>query len=124
MRIITVRTESFIERSLITLTNFTARYAKVAHPHIELSISERIVFATLSTTRADKRTNPATYYVSEWENVAFVGDAFEPAKALCGGEVIDVIRGSQTFEKDSRGNPKFRQTVFEFKLSELNRDKN
>lgn len=103
----------------MVLNNFTARYAKVINPHIDLSVSERIVFATLRTSRADKRTNPVTYHTSEWSNVAFVGEAFEPAKALCGGEVIDVLRGSQTNEKNSKGVAEFKQTVFEFKLSQL-----
>lgn len=103
------------------LNNFTARYAKVVNPHIDLSISERIVFATLKTSRADKRTNPVTYHTSEWVNVAFVGDAFEPAKAFSGGEIIDVLRGSQTNEKNAKGVLEFKQTVFEFKLSETKR---
>lgn len=101
------------------MNNFTARYAKVINPHIDLSISERIVFATLKTSRVDRRTDPVTYHASEWENVAFVGDAFEPAKALGGGEIIDVLRGSQTNEKNAKGVCEFKQTVFEFKLSEL-----
>ena len=80
---------------------------------LDLGVSERIVFATICTTRADKRTNPPTYHASKWENVAFVGDAFEPARALCGGEIIDVIRGSQTYEENSRGEKELRQTIFE-----------
>lgn len=105
------------------MNNFSAKYAKVSNPHIDLSISERIVFATLTTSRTDKRTDPPTYHTSVWENVGFVGNAFEPAKAFCGGEIIDIVKGSQIREKNGRGEYDFKQTVFEFKLSELKRNK-
>ena len=101
------------------MNNFTAHYARVANPRIDLSISEKIVFATLYTTRTDKRSNPPTYHESVWMDVAFVGEAFEPAKALSGGEIIDVVRGSQVNERNSSGELKFKQTVFEFRLSDL-----
>lgn len=103
------------------MINWQARFAIVRNPHIDLSVSERIVFADLQTSRVDKRKivdgKPA-YIRSVWFNVAFVGDAFEPAKALHGGEYIDVLRASQTYEKDKNGKYFLNMTVYEFDLSE------
>lgn len=106
------------------MINFTCRYAKVFEPQIKLDISEHKVFANLSTSRKDNRTEPPTYIRSVWKNVAFVGEAFEPAKALRGGEVIDVIRGAITNEKNLKtGKTYTNLVVFEFALSDLKKSK-
>ena len=101
------------------MISFTCRYAKVYEPRINLNISECKVFANLSTSRKDNRTDPVSYIRSVWNNVAFVGEAFEPAKALRGGEVIDVIRGAITNEKASNGKTYTNLIVFEFTLSDI-----
>ena len=102
------------------MLNFTGRFLYVSIPAIRLDVSERIVFANLTSSRADKRTSPVVYHRSYFYDVQFVGDAFEAAKALKGGEKIDVIRGMHTNEKDGRSGrcyPKY--VVFEFELSPL-----
>lgn len=66
----------------------------------------------------DKRTDPVSYHHSEWPNVAFVGSAFEAAKAFTGGEVIDVQRGSATMETAPSGTS-LKLTVFDFLPSPL-----
>jgi len=102
------------------MINFSCRYAMVFEPHIELKISEHKVFANLTTSRKDNRTDPPTYVRSTWYNVAFVGEAFEPAKALRGGEKIDVIRGAITNEKKpNTGKTYTNFVVFEFDLSDV-----
>ena len=106
-------------KEIVSMVNFTARYAKVSNPNINLSKSERIVFADLRTSRADKRTDPPTYHSSDWKGVAFLGDAFEPAKALSGGELIDVVRGSIRNEQNANGEYSLSLTVFEFRLSDV-----
>lgn len=92
----------------------------VYEPQIKLDISEHKVFANLSTSRKDNRTDPPTYVRSTWYDVAFVGEAFEPAKALRGGEKIDVIRGAITHEKNAKtGKTYMNLVVFEFALSDV-----
>lgn len=101
------------------MMNFSCRYAMVFDPQIKLGVSERKVFATLTTSRKDNRTNPPSYHRSTWYDVEFVGDALEPAKALHGGEKIDVIRGAVTHEKNTKtGKSYYNFVVFEFTLSE------
>lgn len=101
------------------MINFTCKYAYVFDPKIKPEISETTVYANLSTSRKDKRTNPIKYINSNWSNVAFRGDAFLPAKELKGGEKIDVIKGSITHEKDEKSGKTFLNlVVFEFALSE------
>lgn len=101
------------------MVNFTCRYAMIFEPQIKLDISEHKVFANLTTSRKDNRTNPPTYVRSTWYDVAFVGEAFEPAKALRGGEKIDVVRGAITNEKKPKtGKSYLNLVVFEFALSD------
>lgn len=100
------------------MLNFTGRFLYVSNPSIRLDVSERIVFANLTSSRADKRTNPVVYHRSYFFDVQFVGDAFEAAKALKGGEKIDVIRGMHTNEKDEHSGRYYsKYVVFEFELS-------
>lgn len=101
------------------MINFEGKFIRVFDPKINLQVSEKTVFATLKSSRKDNRTEPPTYHRSCWYNVAFVGDAFEPAKAFKGGELIDVLRGCITREKKGE---KFylNLTVFEFVLSKSN----
>ena len=101
------------------MINFTGKFIKVYDPNIKLQVSEKIVFATLKSSRKDNWTDPPTYHTSVWYDVAFVGDAFEPAKAFQGGELIDVLKCCITREKKGE---KFylKLTVFEFALSQSN----
>lgn len=103
------------------MINFTGKYMMVFEPQIKLNVSEKKVFANLTSSRKDKRTDPPTYIRSTWFDVAFVGEAFELAKTLSGGEVINVTKGAITNEKSSKNNKYYTNlTVFEFELVEKN----
>lgn len=98
--------------------NFTGKYVTVFNPEIKLDVSEHTVFANLSTSRKDNRTVPPTYKNSSWLGVRFVGEAFEPAKALRNMDKIDIIRGAISNEKNEKnGNFYLEIVVFEFSLS-------
>lgn len=102
------------------MLNFTGKFVTVFEPHIKLDVSEHTVFANLSSSRKDNRTEPPTYKSSSWFDVRFVGEAFEPAKALRNLDKIDIIKGAITNEKSS-SNGKFytELVVFEFSMSDL-----
>lgn len=107
------------------MVNFKGHYMMVFNPQIKLDVSECMVFANLTSSRKDSRTDPPVYYRSTWFDVAFVGEAFEPAKALRGGEKIDVVRGMMTNEKNpNTGQYHTKVVVFEFALSQLSRGGN
>lgn len=84
------------------------RFVKVYDTEIRLQVSDKIVFASLSTSRktgndyVDKKTGeikigadgkplPERAF-SAWD-ARFVGNAFEPAKGLHSGQAIDIING-------------------------------
>lgn len=101
------------------MLNFTGRFLYVSNPRFCPDISDKIMFAELTSSRVDKRTNPPKYYRSCFYDVQFVGDAFKPARAFTGGEKIDVIRGMHTNETDDRtGKARPKYVVFEFKPSQ------
>lgn len=102
------------------MLNFSGKFIKVFEPRIKLDVSERTVFCNLSSYRKDDRNDEPTYINSHWKDVAFVGEAFEPAKCLKGGEVIDVLRGAISYEKNAKnGNYYLNLFVFEFALSDI-----
>lgn len=107
------------------MLNITGKYVTVFNPEIKLDVSEHTVFANLNTSRKDNRTAPPTYITSSWLNARFVGEAFEPAKALRNMDKIDIIRGAITNEK-SESNGKFYNelVIFEFALSNVSNNKN
>lgn len=102
------------------MLNFTGKFVTVFNPEIKLDVSEHTVFANLNSSRKDNRTNPPTYKSSSWLNVRFVGEAFEPAKALRNMDKIDIIRGAITNEK-SETNGKFytELVIFDFVPSKV-----
>ena len=103
------------------MLNFTGKFLYVSNPRPNPGPGSKIAFADLASSRVDKRTTPPTYYRSHFYDVQFVGDAFEPACALQGGEKIDVIRGMHTNEADGKtgkAHPKY--VVFEFRPSPKN----
>lgn len=85
-----------------------SRFVKVYDPSIKLSYSDRVLFANLVSSRKtgkvmmDKETgdiaiNSSGQKVQErafsrWQG-KFVGNAFEPSKALRDGDEIDIING-------------------------------
>ena len=101
------------------MLSFTGKYIKVFEPSIKLDVSERTVFCNLSSYRKDDKFKEATYVNSYWNDVAFVGEAFEPAKCLKGGELINVVRGAFSYEKANNGKSYLKLFVFEFELSDV-----
>lgn len=92
-----------------------SRYVKVYNPTLRFDISDRMIFADLSSSRktgnvkVDKTTgeilsNPETGETiperkySRWKG-RFVGNAFEAAKGLKSGDSIDIVTGWITAEK-------------------------
>lgn len=85
------------------------RFVKVYDTEIRLQVSDKIIFAKLSTSRktgkefVDKETGEvkkntdgeplAERAFSSWSDARFVGNAFEPAKGLHNGQAIDIING-------------------------------
>jgi len=111
------------------------RFVHVYDTELKLQVSDKIVFARLSTSRKDSKHRqdmteelqdaadaaPERKY-SSW-NARFVGEAFEPAKGLSKGESIDIIKGwivNEPYEKrdGSKGYSSY-VTISEFALSDL-----
>lgn len=111
-----------------------SRYVRVYNPTLRFEVSDKIIFAELSSSRktgnvkTDKitgevLTNPATgdtipeRKYSRWKG-RFVGNAFEAAKGLRSGDSIDVITGWITAEKfpgtDGKEHISYEVTIAEF----------
>ncbi len=88
-------------------------FVRVYNTEIKLQVSDKIVFAHLSTSRktgknrvdtetgeilVDEQGNPLPERrFSSW-NAKFVGNAFEPSKGIAPGEAINIINGWVTNE--------------------------
>lgn len=105
--------------------NITGKFVTVFDPSIKLDKSERTVFATLSTSKKNTAANGTVSYVNmTWLNSRFVGEAFEPAKALRNGDKIDIIRGSIENRYDKEKKILYVDvTVFEFAISDTSKNK-
>lgn len=116
-----------------------SKYVKVFDPEIKLKYSDKVVFANLSSSRKtgndkkDKKTgetlkdpktgtNIVERIYSRWD-ARFVGNAFEAAKGLRGGENINIINGWIVNEPftDNAGKKHFTSyiTITEFELSDV-----
>lgn len=85
-----------------------SRYVFVSNVTMRFAFSEKVLFADLRTSRKtgnmkvnketgeiinDEHGNPVPERAySRWEG-RFVGNAFEPAKALSNGQYIDIVNG-------------------------------
>ena len=99
------------------------KYCTVYNPCVRLNVSENILFADITSSSKDTRTDPPTYIQSRWSNVAFVGDAFEPAKGLVNGDKINILRGSISNVWNKQKNKAFLNiTVYEFEMSDVKTD--
>lgn len=114
-----------------------SKFVHVYDTEIKLQMSDKIVFAHLSTSRktgndrvdaetgevlVDGQGNPlAERRYSSW-NAMFVGNAFEPSKGLAAGTAINIINGwitNESFQKkDGSTGYSFVVTVTEFEVSE------
>lgn len=105
--------------------NITGKFVTVFQPEIQLNVSERIVFANLSTSKKNKGVGGEISYVNMSWKGRFVGDAFEPAKALRNGDKIDITSGaiSNRFDKSNGGHLYVDVIIFEFAMSDTNKGK-
>lgn len=103
-------------------------YVRVYDTELKLQVSDKIVFARLSTSRKtgndlmDAETGKALTgkdgkplperRFSSW-NARFVGNAFEPSKGLAAGQTINIVNGwivNEPFTKKG-GSTGYAQTV-------------
>lgn len=113
-----------------------SKYVAVSDVTMRYAFSERVLFADLRTSRktgnakvdketgeivTDGRGNPVPERVyTHWEG-RFVGNAFEPAKALRNGQTIDIVNGWMEKEvwrgEDGKRHEKVFVVVAEFRMS-------
>lgn len=116
-----------------------SRFVYVKNPIMRLDFSDKVVFADLSTSiktsnsKKDPETgeiiiNPETgepvyeRHYSNWKG-RFIGNAFEAAKALSNGDVIDIISGwiENTYDKEKQ-KAYTNVIIADFKLSNEDMD--
>jgi len=79
-----------------------------------------MVFANLSTSKKNVDTGGNVTYENMYWKGAFVGDAFEPAKALRDGDKIDIVRGIISNRYDKSNKILYVDVrVFEYELSKV-----
>lgn len=104
--------------------NITGKFVTVFQPEIQLNVSERIVFANLSTSKKNKSVGGEISYVNMSWKGRFVGDAFEPAKALRNGDKIDITSGAITNRYDKINDHLYVDVIiFDFSMSDTNKGK-
>lgn len=115
-----------------------SKFVRVYNTEIKLQVSDKIVFAHLSTSRksgknrvdtetgevlVDEQGNPLPERrFSSW-SARFVGNAFEPSKGLAAGTAINIINGWITNEpfQNKEGATVYSPivTVTEFEVCEV-----
>lgn len=115
-----------------------SKFVRVYDTEIKLQVSDKIVFARLSTSqktgndRVDTKTGEILvdeqgnslpeYRFSSWD-ARFVGNAFEPSKGLSAGTAINIINGWITHEpftrKDGTKSYSLVVTITDFEVSEV-----
>ena len=101
----------------------TRNYVSVFDPTMKFDISEKMVFAKLSTSKKNTNQDGKTEYVNMRWMARFVGEAFEPAKALRNGDKVDIIKGIITNRYDKEKKTQYVSVViFEFGMSDLNKE--
>lgn len=99
------------------MLNITGKYITVFQPQVKLEISEKIVFATLSSSKKIFKDGETSYENMMW-NGKFVAGAFEKAKSLKDFDKIDIIKGSITNKYDKSNNRVYVEvTIFDFIMS-------
>lgn len=114
-----------------------SKYVAVSNVTMRYAFSEKVLFADLRTSKKtgankfDKETgeiitdaqgNPVPERVyTHWE-ARFVGNAFEPAKALKNGQFIDVVNGWIDKEERTKGGQTYTNVyvvITDFTLSNI-----
>lgn len=103
--------------------NITRKFVAVFQPRIDLNVSENMVLANLSTSKKKPGTDGNPAYENMTWKAKFVGEAFEPAKALRNGDKIDVISGIIENEYDKEKDKLYvNVTIFEFAMSDISKN--
>lgn len=94
-----------------------SKYVTVFNPIIDLDKSENVVQAKLSTYKKNiDRDGNVTYSYMQWYG-RFVGEAFEPAKALRNGDKININSGIiENFKSENTDKVYTTVTVFDFEV--------
>jgi hypothetical protein len=89
--------------------NISGKYLKVW----KVEVKEKVVLVNLGDSKKNK---DGTWDNWTWFNVAFVGQAKDPATTLNEGDLIEIISGQLTQAKDKNDPKKFynNMVVFEF----------
>lgn len=104
------------------MLNITGKFVTVFQPQIKLNVSERMVFANLSTSKKNTRGGEVSYDNMSWRG-RFVGDAFEPSKALRDGDKIDITSGMITNKYDKEKQQLYVDvTIFDFAMSDTSKN--
>lgn len=103
------------------MLNCTGKYVTVFNPRIMPEISEKILFANLSTSKKITHGEEIEFENMSWSG-RFVGTAFEKAASLKNKDKIDIVKGSITNRYDKEKEKLYVDvTVFDFNLSDLSK---
>ena len=111
------------------MLSVTGKYVYVFQPALLLNISERIVFANLSSVKKDTCLDKSGYPLFDQEGnkvikktymhwpAKFVGEAFEAAKTLRDKDCINITRGAiENYYNKEKKTVSITVVVFEFEF--------
>lgn len=105
------------------MLNITGKYVTVFSPSIRTNVSDKILFATLSSSKKNVKDGAVSYDNMTW-SAKFVGGAFEKAKSLKELDKIDILKGAITNKYDKDSKRLFVEvTVFDFVMSAVSNGK-
>lgn len=103
------------------MLNCTGKFVTVFQPCIKTNVSDKILFANLSSSKKNTHGEEVSYENMSW-NGKFVGEAFEKAKSLKEKDKIDITKGAITNRYDKeKGKLYVDVTVFDFEMSDLSK---
>lgn len=101
-----------------------SKFVAVSNVTMRFAFSEKVLFADLRTSHKTGNPVPERIY-THWEG-RFVGNAFEPAKALKNGQAINILNGWIDKEDSTGKNGQKYTNVFavitDFELSDATED--
>lgn len=99
------------------MLNVTGKYVTVFDPAIKPNISDKIVFANISTSKKNTKDGQLSYANMSWR-ARFVGEAFAPANELKSKDKINILRGAIENNYDKEKKTLFVEVIiFDFCLS-------
>ena len=105
------------------MLNVTGKYVTVFNPAIKNSISDKVIFATLSSYKKSVIDGKISYENMSWQG-KFVAGAFEKAKLLKNFDKINILKGSIINKYDKNKNSLYVEvTIFDFVMSEMKNER-